>query len=94
MDFFIWRDGGHHKTGLVLGSFICILGSFLQVKVQNGIFCGLLKFQICIWDMSDISDILLWYTVDAWSKSTYQDKMRVPPWEYFQSSPAAFLQYG
>ena len=27
---------GHHKIGLYLGSFICILGSFLKVKEQNG----------------------------------------------------------
>ena len=27
--------GGHHKTGLFLGSFIYILGPFLKVKVQN-----------------------------------------------------------
>ena len=38
---------GHHKTGLVLGSFLCILGYFLKVKVQNGkIFVGLVKVQI------------------------------------------------
>ena len=30
-----------------LGSFLCILGSFLMGKVQNlGYFLGLLKFQI------------------------------------------------
>ena len=28
--------GGHHKIGLYLGAFLCILGSFLKVKVQNG----------------------------------------------------------
>ena len=27
--------GGHHKIGLVFGSFLCILGSFFKVKVQN-----------------------------------------------------------
>ena len=33
--------GGHHKIGLVLGSFLWIVGSFLQFKVQNGnIFVG------------------------------------------------------
>ena len=31
MDIF-W---GHHKIGLVLGSFLCILGSFLRSKGQN-----------------------------------------------------------
>ena len=30
-----------------MGSFLCILGSFLNVKVQNGgYFGGLVKFQI------------------------------------------------
>ena len=44
--------GGHHEIGLYLGVismplFLCILGSFLKVKVQNGgYFWGLLKFQI------------------------------------------------
>ena len=35
--------GGNHKTGLVLGSFLCIvgsllfiIGSFIEVNVQNG----------------------------------------------------------
>ena len=38
---------GHHKMDYILGSFLCILGSFLKVKikVKNGdIFGGLLKF--------------------------------------------------
>ena len=35
------------KLDYVLGSFLCILGSFLKVKVQNGgYFLGLLKFPI------------------------------------------------
>ena len=43
--------GGQYKTVLFFlgwgGSFLCILWSFLKVKVQNGnIFGGLLKFQI------------------------------------------------
>ena len=29
---FLW---GHHKIGLVLASFLCILGTFLRSKVQN-----------------------------------------------------------
>ena len=28
--------GGHHKIGLYKGLFLCILGSFLKVKVQKG----------------------------------------------------------
>ena len=38
---------GHHKIGLYLVVTLCILGSFLKVKVQNpGYFLGLPKFQI------------------------------------------------
>ena len=38
------------KLDYIKGSFLCILGSFLKVKVQNGgYFLGLLKFQICFW---------------------------------------------
>ena len=38
-----------------LGSFLCILESFLEVKVQIGImFRGLLKFQIYFWYACDI----------------------------------------
>ena len=29
---------GHNKFGLYLGSFLCILGSILKVKVQNVFF--------------------------------------------------------
>ena len=49
--FGVWRFWGYFsgvitKLDYVNGSFLCILGSFLKVKVQNwGIF-GLLKFQI------------------------------------------------
>ena len=39
--------GAITKLDYCLGSFLCILGSFLKVKVQNGgYFLGLLKFQI------------------------------------------------
>ena len=35
------------KLDYILGSFLCILGSFLKVKVQNrGYFWGLQKFLI------------------------------------------------
>ena len=37
------------KLDYIYGSFLCILGSFLKVKVQNGgYFFGLLKFQIIV----------------------------------------------
>ena len=39
--------GCHHKSGLYFGPLLCILGSFLRIKVGNGnIFWELLKFQI------------------------------------------------
>ena len=38
------------KLDYIYGSFLCILGSFLKVKVQNGgYFLGLVKFQIFFW---------------------------------------------
>ena len=59
MDFFFWGGGGGGvitKLDYILGSFLCILGSFLKVNVQNGgyflvakisnIFLGCLKFLI------------------------------------------------
>ena len=72
----IWGGGGgggmnilwiifwdHHKTGLYLGVISMHLGSFLNVKVQNGryflglvkfqIFLGCLKFLILIWGVND-----------------------------------------
>ena len=44
----LWRFFGViTKLGYIKGSFLCILGSFLKVKVQHGgYFLGLLKFQI------------------------------------------------
>ena len=57
MDIF-W--GGHHKIELYLGVFLCILGSFLKVKVQNGDIFWLLKFQIFYWVLEiEIPDIFL-----------------------------------
>ena len=50
--FFLGGGGGGVITKLdyIKGLFLCIFGSFLQVKVQNGgYFLGLLKFQIFFW---------------------------------------------
>ena len=45
---FIW--GSSQNLTIFGGSFLCILGSFLKAKVQNGgYFLGLLKFQIFFW---------------------------------------------
>ena len=44
---FFW---GHPKIGLVLGVFLCILGSFLKVNIQNRDF---------FWGVSKISNIFL-----------------------------------
>ena len=35
---------GHHKIRLYFGSFLCILGSLLKVKVQN--FFGVLEIPV------------------------------------------------
>ena len=35
--------GGHHRFGLYLGSFLCILGYFLKVKVKTGMLLGVAK---------------------------------------------------
>ena len=69
MDIF-W---GHHKVRLYLGAFLCILGSFLKVKVQNrGYFFGSLKFQI----LMGCLEILIFFgsTVDAGPGPTYEEK--------------------
>ena len=55
MDIF----GGHHKFGLYLGSFLCILGSLLKVKVNKGgggIF-WLAKISNIFWRVLKIPDI-------------------------------------
>ena len=67
------------KLGYTKGSFLCILGSFLKAKVQNGDmfwvantsdnFLGCLKFLIFI----------LGRTVDAGPEPTHEEKMRVSP---------------
>ena len=49
--------GGHHKTGLALGSFLCVLWSFLWVNVQNTDIFGVSKVLIMFLGMPDIPDI-------------------------------------
>ena len=49
---FLWMFfGGHHQIGLYLGIILCILGSFLKVKVQTewGIFFGVAKISNIFW---------------------------------------------
>ena len=48
---YFWGFSGSSQNWTISrGSFLCIKGSFLKVKVQNGdIFLGLLKFQIFFW---------------------------------------------
>ena len=73
---FFW---GHHKIGLVWGSFLCNLGSFFKVKVENwNIFLGLLKFQIFFWGAWNSWYFWGW-TVDAGSEPTYAEKIEYPP---------------
>ena len=54
----LWKFlGVFTKLDYIKGSFLCILGSFLKVKVQNGgYFWGLLKFQI-FFGVLEIPDI-------------------------------------
>ena len=62
-------------------SFLCILGSFLNVKVQNGgYFWGLLKFKYFLGCLK----FLIFFggqKVDAGPKPTYEEKNEsTPPW--------------
>ena len=41
--------GGHHKIGLVLGSFLCNLGSFLRSRYRIGIFFWVAKISNIFW---------------------------------------------
>ena len=69
---------GHHKIGLVWGSFQCLLGSFLRSRYKIGIFFGLLKFQI-FFGVLEIPEFFGGWTVDAGSEPTYTEKIWVPP---------------
>ena len=67
------------KLDYIQESFLCILGSFHKVKVQNG---GknfrLVKFRIFFWGCLEFL-IFLRGMVDAGPEPTYEEKMRVPP---------------
>ena len=63
---------GHYIIGLIWGgggSFYIFLWLFLKA----GYFLGVTKFQTLFWEC------LIFSLVDAWSKPTYTEKMRVPP---------------
>ena len=51
---FFW---GHHKIGLVSGSFLCNLGSFFKVKVQNWDIFGVAKISNNFFGVLEIPDI-------------------------------------
>ena len=54
--FFFWGGGGDHKIGLYLGVISMHSGVF---KVQNGGYIwGLVKFQIFIFEVLEIPDIV------------------------------------
>ena len=71
--------GDHHKIGLVWGSFLCILGSFLRSRYRIGIFFWVAKISNIFYWVLEIPDIFLGWTVDAGSEPTYEEKIRVPP---------------
>ena len=52
-----WR--GHPKIGQVLGVFLCILGSFLKVNIQNQDILVVAKIQLFL-GVLDTPDIFLW----------------------------------
>ena len=55
--------------------FLCILGSFFKVKVQNwDIFLGCQNFKY-FFGVLEIPDIFLGRTVDAGSEPTYSEKI-------------------
>ena len=60
--------------------FLCIFGSFLKVKVQNGdMFSGCLIFLIVL-GVLDIPDIISGLTVDTGSRPTYEEsESTLPP---------------
>ena len=75
----IWGD--HLENGLVLGLFLCMLGVFFKVNVQNengDIFWALLKFQI-FFGVCLIFQIFILQTVDAECRPMFKEKKRVPP---------------
>ena len=59
-------------------SILCILGSFLKVKVQNENIFAWKKIQI-FFGVIDIPDIFWRQTVDAGPNPTYEEKVRLPP---------------
>ena len=69
------------KLDYILGSFLCILGSFHRVKIKvknGGYFGGLLNFKYLLGCLK----FLIFFggrMVDAGPEPTYEAKMRVPP---------------
>ena len=57
---------------------LCILGSFLKVKEQNGKFFGMLRFQI-FFSTPDIPDIYIRWGSKCRVQAYVARKMRVPP---------------
>ena len=55
---FFWS---HHKIGYIYGSFLCVLGSFLKVKVLNGGIFGVAKISnIFLGCLKLVPDIFFW----------------------------------
>ena len=77
VDFFL-GGGVFTKLDYIEWSFICILGSFLKIKVPNrGCLFGVGNFEI-FFGVLEIPDIFfnLGWAVDAWPEPTYEEKMR------------------
>ena len=77
MDIF-WGGPIHNMT-IFRVIILCILGSFLTVKVQNGgYFLGSLKFQFFL-GVLEIPNIFGGRTVDAEPEPTYEEKNQSTP---------------
>ena len=52
----LWMFLGHHKIGLALGLFICILLSFLKLNVHKGDIFWIAKISNIFWGTPYIPD--------------------------------------
>ena len=70
--------GGHHKIGLVLGSFLCILGTFLRSRYRIGIFLGVAKISTIF--LGCLIFLIFFGLKDrCWVRAYVCEKNRVPP---------------
>ena len=66
------------KLGYISGSFLCILGSFLKVKVQNGDIFWVAKISNFL-GVLEISDIFFWVKGRCWARAYVCTKNEITP---------------